>query len=119
MPKKLVLAALILASPSATAHDENGDYIVYGIGKRTCAEYNNMDTAGHIAVESWIMGYLTGASHENSHGIADMAYGTTPNAIYVATTGRCKKYPAETIAGALEQIVAFVAGWNPEGLPKE
>jgi hypothetical protein len=95
MFKKIILAASILASTSAIAADKDGKYMIYGIGVKTCAEYN-IDPDLRHAVRNWMSGHFTALSFKLPD-VGDAGAGMTGDKMNATVEAACERMPDSMI----------------------
>lgn len=108
-----LLALSVVSGASAQTFDP---YAGLSFGKSTCAEYNQMDNNGHIAIFSWLEGFIAGGvkvGRDFHLRRFDKAEQLNPIALIPVLDGACKADPSMLLGKLAANILARVLE-NPE-----
>jgi len=96
-----------MASDVAHAADQEGRYLLIGIGNDTCTQWataRRIETPKVVKMESWLLGYLT-ATNVWRANTGDVTAGMESDQIFKWMDGYCKDHPKKRVGEAARNLV--------------
>ena len=105
-----VLAASLSFATPALAADPNGQFVIEGPGRLSCAAFVAPDVTDQTRrdVATWMSGYLT-AQHYLLASTFDLTPWQTPSTVGALLTQYCRANPDNVVADGALELVRFLA----------
>jgi len=90
----------------ALAADDDGKYLIKGVGTQPCSEYLEFSPDDKLVVETWWAGYLT-AYNLMTDDTYNVLKGTTPAQANAWLENYCRDNPDDLIAVAVHAMLEY------------
>ena len=104
-----LLPLMLGASSGARAADENGNFLILGVGTDLCGKYLSQADSTNVIYVAWLTGFLT-AIDVTTPSLRNILSGTDIDGAMSWIKDYCQQNPTATFSQAVRALTLFLRG---------